>query len=87
MAQSSAALQITTGQMKSQNSSCATFPRTRKPLWRAHKRALGFHRFNDALADIECAEQLFTRCETANGERAAIAKPSAVRQSLTLREP
>ena len=40
-------------------------------LARARTHA-GFHRFKDALADIECAERLSLDAETANGERAAI---------------
>jgi tetratricopeptide (TPR) repeat protein len=38
---------------------------------RARTRA-GFHRFNDALADVDRAERLSLDAETANGERAAI---------------
>ena len=40
-------------------------------LARARARA-GFHRFNDALADVDQAERLSLDAETANGERAAI---------------
>jgi tetratricopeptide (TPR) repeat protein len=38
---------------------------------RARTRA-GFHRFNDAVADVDRAERLSLDAETANGERAAI---------------
>ena len=45
------------------------------------------HRFNDALADIECAEQLSLDAETANGERAAIFQAlGRYDESLALRE-
>jgi tetratricopeptide (TPR) repeat protein len=55
-------------------------------LARARTRA-GFHRFNDALADIECAEQLSLDAETANGERAAIFQAlGRYDESLALRE-
>jgi tetratricopeptide (TPR) repeat protein len=40
-------------------------------LARARTRAC-FHRFNDALSDIDRAEQLSLDAETANGERAAV---------------
>lgn len=55
-------------------------------LARARTHA-GFHRFNDALADIECAEQLSLDAETANGERAAIFQAlGRYDESLVLRE-
>ena len=84
---SSAALRITTGQTKSRNSSCATLPRTRKPIWLARERTLAFIGFKEALADIECAEQLSLDAETANGERAAIFQAlGRYDESLVLRE-
>ena len=43
----------------------------RSLLARARTRA-SFHRFNDALADVDRAERLSLDAETANGERAAI---------------
>ncbi len=55
-------------------------------LARARTHA-GFHRFNDALADIECAEKLSLDAETANGERAAIFQAlGRYDESLVLRE-
>lgn len=55
-------------------------------LARARTHA-GFRRFNDALADIECAEQLSLDAETANGERAAIFQAlGRYDESLVLRE-
>jgi hypothetical protein len=43
---------------------------------RARTRA-SFHRFDDALADVDCAVRLSLDSETANGERAQFSKPSA----------
>ena len=55
-------------------------------LARARTHA-GFHRFKEALADIECAEQLSLDAETANGERAAIFQAlGRYDESLVLRE-
>ena len=55
-------------------------------LARARTHA-GFHRFSDALADIECAEKLSLDTETANGERAAIFQAlGRYDESLALRE-
>ena len=55
-------------------------------LARARTRA-GFHRFNDALADIDRAERLSLDAETANGERAAIFQAlGRYDESLALRE-
>ena len=55
-------------------------------LARARTHA-GFHRFNDALADIECAEKLSLDAETANAERAAIFQAlGRYDESLVLRE-
>ncbi len=55
-------------------------------LARARTHA-GFHRFNDALADIECAEKLSLDAETANAERAAIFQAlGRYDESLILRE-
>jgi tetratricopeptide (TPR) repeat protein len=55
-------------------------------LARARTHA-GFHRFSDALADIECAEKLSLDAETANAERAAIFQAlGRYDESLVLRE-
>jgi tetratricopeptide (TPR) repeat protein len=55
-------------------------------LTRARTHA-GFHRFKEALADIECAERLSLDAETANGERAAIFQAlGRYDESLVLRE-
>ena len=55
-------------------------------LARARTHA-GFHRFKEALVDIECAEQLSLDAETANGERAAIFQAlGRYDESLVLRE-
>ncbi|MGA8285338.1 MAG: tetratricopeptide repeat protein [Candidatus Sulfotelmatobacter sp.] len=55
-------------------------------LTRARTHA-GFHRFKEALVDIECAEQLSLDAETANGERAAIFQAlGRYDESLVLRE-
>ena len=55
-------------------------------LARARTHA-GFHRFKEALADIECAERLSLDAETANGERAAIFQAlGRYDESLVLRE-
>ena len=46
-----------------------------------------FHRFNDALSDIDRAEQLSLDAETANGERAAIFQAvGRYDEALALRE-
>ena len=59
---------------------------SRALLARARTRA-GFHRFNDALADVDRAEQLSLDTETANGERAAIFQAlGRYDDSLALRE-
>jgi tetratricopeptide (TPR) repeat protein len=55
-------------------------------LARARTRAT-FHRFNDALADIDRAEQLSRDAETANGERAGIFQAvGRYDEALALRE-
>ncbi len=55
-------------------------------LARARTHA-GFHRFKEALADIECAERLSLDAETANGERAVIFQAlGRYDESLVLRE-
>ena len=55
-------------------------------LARARTRA-GFHRFNDALADVDRAERLSLDTETANGERASIFQAlGRYDESLALRE-
>ena len=47
----------------------------------------GFHRFYDALADVDCAERFSLDAETANGERAAIFQAlGRYDESLALRE-
>ena len=72
----------------------------RSLLARARTRA-SFHRFNDALADVDQAEQLSLDAETANGERAAIfqalgrydeslpcaRKPQSARRALKISPP
>ena len=53
---------------------------------RARTRA-SFHRFNDALADVDRAERLSLDAETANGERAAIFQAlGRYDEALALRE-
>ena len=86
-ADSSAALPITSGRRRSPSSSCATRPTdARAFLARARTRA-SFHRFNDALADVDRAEQLSLDAETANGERAAIFQAlGRYDEALALRE-
>lgn len=55
-------------------------------LSRARSRA-GFHRFKDALADVDAAERLSLDAETANGERAAIFQAiGRYDEALALRE-
>ena len=55
-------------------------------LARARMRAV-FHRFNDALADLDQAERLSLDAETVNGERAAIFQAlGRYDESLALRE-
>ena len=55
-------------------------------LARARTRA-GFHRFNDALADLDRAERLSLDAETANSERAAIFQAlGRYDEALALRE-
>ena len=55
-------------------------------LARARTRA-GFHRFNDALDDVDRAERLSLDAETANGERAAIFQAlGRYDEALALRE-
>jgi tetratricopeptide (TPR) repeat protein len=55
-------------------------------LARARTRAI-FHKFNDALADIDCAVRLSLDAETANGERAGILQAvGRFDEALALRE-
>jgi tetratricopeptide (TPR) repeat protein len=55
-------------------------------LARARTRA-SFHKFNDALADVDCAVRLSLDAETANGERAAIFQAvGRYDEALALRE-
>ncbi len=55
-------------------------------LARARTRCI-FHKFNDALADVDRAEQLSLDAETANGERAAIFQAlGRYDEALALRE-
>ena len=55
-------------------------------LSRARSRA-GFHRFKDALADVDAAERLSLDAETANGEQAAIFQAiGRYDEALALRE-
>ena len=55
-------------------------------LARARTRGT-FHRFNDAMADVDRAEQLLLDAETANGERAAIFQAlGRYNEALALRE-
>jgi tetratricopeptide (TPR) repeat protein len=62
-------------------------PTDSKALLARARTHAGFHRFKEALADIECAERLSLDAEMANGERAAIFQAlGRYDESLVLRE-
>src|ERR1700734_2004648 len=62
-------------------------PNDPKALLSRARTHAGFHRFNDALADVDCAERLSLDAETANGERAAVFQAlGRYDESLALRE-
>ena len=62
-------------------------PNDPKALLARARTHAGFHRFSDALTDVDCAERLSLDAETANGERAAIFQAlGRYDESLALRE-